>query len=321
MTLFTIYAHDNKDISWDKVSAELNWLKDIEDPAAQAFIDSSLSVFDSNHDELTKLVWWLHHAVTTGEYILEGDHEYRASFRATDVVPFCLNSVRLLDEFTAKVDSLCSCEHLLNTFWAHIKLSPLVRQFDPPELAEGETVAYDVSSCFKHTRMDALTLEEISWLAHINPGSVANAASLPKGKTRKLETFRDESQTLVDVSTAIDWLSKCPAFKPPKIIDQYHSIENEETVLVPVARDGSFLNYKCHRSKGYQIGPKGNEAYHPDLMETLELLIKNRNDNTPVRWRRPNENGIFGIVTAVRWEQRKKSEVFGNSKDGSISSK
>ncbi len=132
MTLFTIYAHENKDISWDKVSSELNWLKDVEDGAAQAFINSSLAVFDSNHDEFSRLVWWLHHAVTTGEYIIHDDNEYQVSFRATDVVPFCLNAVRLLDEFTRRTGSLWSCEHLLNIFWAHIKLSPLVRQFDSP---------------------------------------------------------------------------------------------------------------------------------------------------------------------------------------------
>ncbi len=165
--------------------------------------------------------------------------------------------------------------------------------------------------------MDALALEEISWLAHINLGSVANAASLPKGNPRKLETFKEDGRTLVEITTAIDWLNKCPAFKPPKIVEQFTSTDSEETILVPVARDGSFFNYQCYRSKGYQIGPKGNEVYHPDLMESLEVLTKNRNENIPARWRRPNQNGIFGIVTAVRWENRKRSEVFGSSDDDS----
>ncbi|WP_371924698.1 Fic family protein [Endozoicomonas sp. SCSIO W0465] len=70
----------------------------------------------------------------------------------------------------------------------------------------------------------------------------------------------------------------------------------------------------------YMVNNKA-DYYHPDLMESLEVLTKNRNENIPVRWRRPNNNGIFGIVTAVRWENRKKSEVFGSSDDDSGSSK
>ena len=70
---------------------------------------------------------------------------------------------------------------------------------------------------------------------------------------------------------------------------------------VPVARDGThFCQRTCRRSGHYIVGDKGNERTFSDYRSALAYLEK-----MPVaKWRRPNQVGNWGIVSAVRWEIR-----------------
>lgn len=69
--------------------------------------------------------------------------------------------------------------------------------------------------------------------------------------------------------------------------------------LVPVARDGSWFSPDLRRPRGgYTIGAKGEEFV---VATYAEALAKLRLMDVP-RWRRPNANGNWGIVTAIEWK-------------------
>lgn len=77
-------------------------------------------------------------------------------------------------------------------------------------------------------------------------------------------------------------------------------ISHQEYSIVPVARDGSlFSKTSCQRNGVYTVGEKGNEQRFSDYQEALDYLRA-----MPVaKWRRPNESGNWGIVSAVEWTE------------------
>ncbi len=90
--------------------------------------------------------------------------------------------------------------------------------------------------------------------------------------------------------------------------------ENEarDFLFVPEARDGTvFSPISCKRggkngTAYYTVGAKDAEVDYEDYDEALAALSKM---STP-RWRRPNENGNFGIVSAERWRRLTREELF-----------
>jgi len=80
-----------------------------------------------------------------------------------------------------------------------------------------------------------------------------------------------------------------------------HSVdvqEDTEGLLVPVARDGTIFSPEfCSRNGIYTVGNKGDEQRFSNFSEALNYLRK----MPTARWRRPNENGNWGIVSAVEW--------------------
>lgn len=74
--------------------------------------------------------------------------------------------------------------------------------------------------------------------------------------------------------------------------------EEGETLLVPMARDGSvFCPEICSRNGVYTVGNKGNERRFTSFSEALAFL----RSMPTAHWRRPNNNGNWGIVSAVEW--------------------
>lgn len=69
-------------------------------------------------------------------------------------------------------------------------------------------------------------------------------------------------------------------------------------ILVPKAQDGSIFSRDTCNNKGiYTVGNKGDERKFSTFHEALEFL----ESMSLARWRRPNANGNFGIVSAVDW--------------------
>lgn len=88
--------------------------------------------------------------------------------------------------------------------------------------------------------------------------------------------------------------------------------EMGDFLFVPEARDGTvFSPIACKRggSNGehrYTVGSKDAEVDYEDYEDALAALSRMA---TP-RWRRPNENGNFGIVSAERWRRLTRDELF-----------
>lgn len=76
----------------------------------------------------------------------------------------------------------------------------------------------------------------------------------------------------------------------------------EKMIFVPVARDGSMFTPDLQRNGSYRIGAKGAEENHEDFSVALSRL----NVMAVPRWRRPNDNGIWGIVSGVAWQRIEK---------------
>lgn len=72
----------------------------------------------------------------------------------------------------------------------------------------------------------------------------------------------------------------------------------EYSSMVPVAKDGSAFDKEfCKRGGQYTVGGKGEERQFRDYEVALGYLRQ-----MPVaKWRRPNAEGNWGIVSAVEW--------------------
>lgn len=147
-----------------------------------------------------------------------------------------------------------------------------------------------------------LTVREMGWLARMSERSVRNA--MLEGDDR-LEVIKDGFNVFVDPTTADTWLARRRGYVPTRIPRS----SPDDSVLVPVAKDGSIFSAQCRRSQGYQIGKKGGEQYIEDIWEARDALERM---NKPY-WRRPNEHGRFGIVTGLRWESIPKEQFLGRT--------
>jgi hypothetical protein len=75
--------------------------------------------------------------------------------------------------------------------------------------------------------------------------------------------------------------------------------EAVDPIFLPVARDGSMFTPAVNRGGRYQVGEKGNERHFDSFDEALADL-----QSMPVaKWRRPNSEGNWGIVSAVEWRR------------------
>lgn len=84
--------------------------------------------------------------------------------------------------------------------------------------------------------------------------------------------------------------------------DEGAAVTPDRVIFVPVARDGSMFTPDLLRNGVYRIGAKGAEEDVADFSSALARL-----NAMPVpRWRRPNENGLWGIVSGVTWQRIEK---------------
>ncbi len=73
----------------------------------------------------------------------------------------------------------------------------------------------------------------------------------------------------------------------------------ESAIMVPFAADGTCFNPTLFRpeSKNFSVGSKGAVFHYKDFSVALDYLRASKK----AYWQRPNANGNWGIVTAVRW--------------------
>ncbi|MEE2878750.1 MAG: hypothetical protein VX593_07075 [Pseudomonadota bacterium] len=154
----------------------------------------------------------------------------------------------------------------------------------------------------------------------VDLSSLAIFGDVTEGRLRNL--LSDAASALkrgpnggVSASSALAWLQKRKSFY--NSIWQYEEPEDEEEsseqtlspihpdklIFVPMARDGSTFHPGLKRSDYYQIGGKGEEQQFEDFDAALAAL-----NAMPVpRWRRPNDQGNWGIVSGVSWQRVERS--------------
>lgn len=146
--------------------------------------------------------------------------------------------------------------------------------------------------------------------------SMAILGGVTEGRVRNLlsETSsaleRGPNGGIVAMSAA-SWLQKKKGFLasiwqeedlPEEANDEGLAIPPEKMIFVPVARDGSMFTPDLIRNGAYRIGAKGEEEDISGFAEALARL-----NTMPVpRWRRPNEKGLWGIVSGVAWQRIEK---------------
>lgn len=197
----------------------------------------------------------------------------------------------------ARAENLATIEKLTN-------LLPLLRLW--PDLAEkAENAEADfkrlVAASRSRIALDTgarVPAEGLSVLAGISESRMRNIAKrsadavLPVGDDRAVAHDRAKA-----------WLDDQDSFLPTVTLDfgqEEGSQEIIDPIFVPVAADGSRFDTTLRRSRGYQVGPKGDETWVDDYRAALAMLAR-----MPVAcWRRPSEgSGRHGIVRAIHWER------------------
>ncbi|WP_205123497.1 hypothetical protein [Marimonas lutisalis] len=148
-------------------------------------------------------------------------------------------------------------------------------------------------------------LRSLAVLGGVSEGRVRNLLSESDGP---LERGPDGG---IKALSAASWLQKKKGYlasvwqeEGPFVeqADENADVVPERVIFVPVARDGSMFTPDLQRNGSYRIGAKGAEEDHADFSVALSRL----NAMSVPRWRRPNEKGIWGIVSGVAWQRIEK---------------
>lgn len=145
--------------------------------------------------------------------------------------------------------------------------------------------------------VSGVAAEGLALLGNVKLSRIRNMMS---GATPELPK---DAAGLLSNEAARAWLDKRDSFLPTISKGENAAQTDEATamtpVFVPVARDGSIFTPSTNRGGRYQIGDKGSEEVFQDYDEALLRL-----QAMPVaKWRRPNENDNWGIVSAIEWRR------------------
>lgn len=150
--------------------------------------------------------------------------------------------------------------------------------------------------------------EQFAALARISPKTLKNLLTPSNDSGLKLNR-----ENKIPGAAALAWLKARSDFKSSLWRQARPDLEPTENstadlgpvVFVPVARDGSWFSPDLCRAGHYTIGSKGAEE---SISEYETALVRLSRMATP-RWRRPNDEGNWGIVAGIRWERRTAAEV------------
>lgn len=68
-------------------------------------------------------------------------------------------------------------------------------------------------------------------------------------------------------------------------------------IVVPFASDGTCFNPSLSRAGKFAVGEKATPQYFADFLSALSYL----SSMDTAKWRRPNDQGNWGLVSAVKW--------------------
>lgn len=282
------------DIKWERLNNDvsLNWKEEWDDLGG--FEDSSYpALMDGAHDMHAFAFYGI---LPTWDI----DGADKSSLPFTDVPAYVKSTVGRLEGF------------------ARLLPTPL-DLFGIEELARTCTAA---TGRLKIDLGEPLTVHELAAATRVTPKRLQNAIYAKSADA----PIVNKNDGLISVASAQRWLeareyrpSIWKEFIAAKAWDRDNvpetTVEAEpetaDFVFVPEARDGSlFTPAACKRGGKrdepyYTIGEKGAERDFADYDEALSELSR----MTIPRWRRPNEQGNFGIVTAERWRRLSRSEL------------
>lgn len=151
--------------------------------------------------------------------------------------------------------------------------------------------------------------EQLAALARISPKTLKNLLTPSNDSGLKLNR-----EGKIPGAAAFAWLKTRSDFKSSvwhearsdvESTENAHTVDLGPVVFVPVAKDGSWFSPDLCRAGHYTIGSKGAEESVNEYETALGRLSRMA---TP-RWRRPNDDGNWGIVAGIRWERRTAAEV------------
>jgi len=104
---------------------------------------------------------------------------------------------------------------------------------------------------------------------------------------------------------AVQVLADALAVEVAKLFQEDSGNDIPGVILVPFADDGTCFHpgLRRPRAKTYGVGDKGagNTMRFKDFNDALNYLKAQRTANKPAKWWRPDGNGGWGLVIAVRW--------------------
>lgn len=266
-----------------------------------------------------------------------GDNDFAQSRHPDD-----LNEVREMEIWThvSRIERYVRDQEWHESIAAHIKALGIIveRTFSPAvleeyELERAELVdilepmavgAGDVPLGFFHRgiladlvalaaarqRMDRgerLTMADIALLLDVREPTVVTNAH-----RKNFVSIEDGNRRYAEPADVLPWMIKqgylptrMPEQEPHADVPMATARDDDGFAFVPVARDGSWFGPVCRSGGRYTIGAKGEEVKFTDYFAALEALNKMH----PPRWRRPNANGIPGIVTGVRFDRIRRSDI------------
>jgi len=143
----------------------------------------------------------------------------------------------------------------------------------------------------------------------LDPKAIGLLGNLSEGRVRNLMSGQDPQlvsmQGRVPATDALRWLSGRSGFWPSIWQEEQRTIVMPERLRVPQAADGSLFHPGLRRRNGYTIGAKGSEVTIEDFDAALKALAK----MSEPRWRRPNEQGNWGIVRAIGWVEMGRRDL------------
>lgn len=191
-----------------------------------------------------------------------------------------------------------NCAAILQAMVAREKLDIALGRQNPGNVEEGAFLEFSVGGQFT-----GLTTYELALLAGMSVQSVRNDFQSSSDFTLSKKE-KPGTPTILPVH-AYKWLTSRRGFR-----DSYSSIEthayNEDELLVPQAKDGTYFSMECRQGAGFKVGNKGEDKYIDNFMDALEAL---RKMTTPY-WRRPNKtSGKHGRVAGVSWVRKTRKEL------------
>lgn len=218
------------------------------------------------------------------------------------------------------------------TFYALKGVLPSIDRADDPA-AELERLVKKAARFLQMTPLQWIEGERPSPLEHViilarnrwaldnhqpvEPPALAALAGVSEGRVRNLMSDRNgpfvrTEGGLIEASSALRWLANRPEYYPSRWREQTlppdpqrQSAPLGEPVFVPVARDGSVFHPGLRRAGTFTVGPKGEEAHYEAFEPALCALQR----MPQPFWRRPNENGSWGIVRGLRWERLDRQDL------------